>query len=80
MARANSLSVPSVRQVTPSAHREPFDLVEHRPRVASKDRGAAAAGDDDKIGGRSARIDLTCIGEVWVRRTTSSGPGGGHPR
>ena len=28
------------------------------------------------IGGSCASIDRTCIGEVWVRRTTSSGPGG----
>ena len=29
-----------------------------------------------KIGGGCASIARTCIGEVWVRRTTSSGPGG----
>ena len=29
-----------------------------------------------KIGGGWASIERTCIGEVWVRRTTSSGPGG----
>ena len=29
-----------------------------------------------KIGGSCASIALTCIGEVWVRSTTSSGPGG----
>ena len=29
-----------------------------------------------KIGGGWASIERTCIGDVWVRRTTSSGPGG----
>ena len=29
-----------------------------------------------KIGGSWLSIDRTCIGEVWVRSTTSSGPGG----
>ena len=28
-----------------------------------------------KIGGFWLSIARTCIGEVWVRRTTSSGPG-----
>ena len=29
-----------------------------------------------KIGGGCDSIARTCIGEVWVRSTTSSGPGG----
>ena len=29
-----------------------------------------------KMGGSCASIALTCMGEVWVRSTTSSGPGG----
>ena len=33
-----------------------------------------------KIGGSCSSIALTCIGEVWVRRTTSSGPGGSAAR
>ena len=30
-----------------------------------------------KMGGGCASIARTCVGEVWVRNSTSSGPGGG---